>query len=280
MRRRCRWRTSARGVATQKVPPRARTSPIATMTRATGPFGVASALHCGVDATVRRTDRAGSPWQVMLHRRLERNLRGRLCCTAVRKEICVTGHHRRAVPLPEPIPGRAAAQHGFPCEFPVGAAARYGSASRCRGVLAARYGPETNLRAVLRCGMNPRRDSSACTPGGMSGRRVSKRHCKAAWISIQLFGRGGGAAWSGIRVPRRAAVWYGFGAKRHRADAVRCECESKSAAILPCGVGGNRNGWPCGSALWVGIELPPQTRCGKSRCGRSLTRVGVARLGL
>ena len=181
----------------------------------------------------------------------------------------MAGHHRRAVSLCEPTPSRAAVHHGLACGFRAGDAVRYGSSARCRGVVAVRYGPEADFPVMLRGGVNPRRNPSACTPCAMSRRGVSRRHCKAAWVSIQPSGRGGGAAWTGIGVSRGAAARYGFASKCRRAGPVRCGCGSRWAAILPCGVGGNRNGWRHFCAVWVRTEMVGGTfvRCGwESKC--------------
>jgi hypothetical protein len=174
-------------------------------------------------------------------RHIGRNVHDPSCCTAVWREISVAGHHCRAVSLPEASPARAAVHHGLPRGPRAGDAARYGSAAKCRGVVAARYGPQARLPAVLRRGMNQRRNPSANTPCATSRRGVSRPHCKAAWVSIQPSGRGGGAVWTGIGVPRGTAARYGRGSKRRRAGAVRCGCGSKCAATLPCGAGAGRN---------------------------------------
>jgi hypothetical protein len=176
----------------------------------------------------------------------------------------MAGHPRRAVSLSVPTSGRAAVQHGIARGSRTGDAARCGSASKCRGVVAARYGPQARLPAVLRCGANRRRNPSSCTPCAMSRRRVSRRHCEAAWDSIQTSGRGGGAVWAGIGVPRRAAVRYGLGSLCRRAGPVRCGCGSRWAAILRCGVGAGRSERRYCCAVWVGTEMFGGTfvRCG------------------
>ena len=181
----------------------------------------------------------------------------------------MAGHDRRAVSLGEPTPDRAAVHHGSACGFWAVDAARYGSAARWRGVLAVRYGPEANFPVVLRGGVSQRRNPSACAPCAMSRRGISTRHCKAAWVSIQPSGRGGGAAWTGIGVLHGAAARYGFASKCRRAGPVRCGCESKWAAILRCGVGAGRNGRRYCCVVWVGTEMVGGTfvRCGwESKC--------------
>ena len=181
----------------------------------------------------------------------------------------MASHHCRAVSLGEPTPSRAAVHHGSACGFRAVDAARHGSAAKCRGVVAVRYGPEANVPVVLLCGVSPRRNSSACMPCAMSRRGISRRDCKAAWVSIQPSGRGGGAAWTGIGVPRGAAARYGFASKWRRAGPVRCGCGSKWAAIPRCSVGAGRNGRRYCRVVWVGTEIVGGTfvRCGwESKC--------------